>query len=123
MHHQVGHIAVSGALILATAVACGSTATEHEADLSTATQGIRDVAALIEAGDGEQARLAFLEVHEPMHATADRVSSVDPEVSEVVNDITEVLKLRFTEDADPETLTELSYTALRILDQARYALE
>lgn len=104
------------------AVACSSGSNE-EPELSASSDGMRQIDSLLDSGDRGQATAVFSQVHQPMHATANRLAPVDSEGAEVVNDITEALDLTFRNpNAELTTLNELTHKAIQFLDEARYQL-
>ena len=84
---------------------------------------MKEVANLVEGGQRETANSVFSGVHPSLHNIATRVGAVDPNGAEVINDITEVIKINLPgTDLDDETLIALSRRAIEYLEAARYYL-
>ncbi len=121
----VAALCVTG-LLLATALAAANCASHREesAALAEARNGTNQIIRLIADNEIGLARERFLEIHEPLHLTATELESVAPEVAEVVNDITEVLKESFrSKPVNRQELRDLAEETLARLDEAHFALE
>ncbi len=125
MRTAVGALCVTG-LLLATALATVNWASHEEESgaLAEARNGTKQIVRLIAENEIDLARERFLETHEPLHLTATELESVAPEVAEVVNDITEVLKESFrSKPVNRQELKDLAEETLARLDEAHFALD
>ncbi len=105
-------------------LASGCESHDDPRSLIEAQAGIREVIALIEAGELTEARQRLGEADASLHETATLVEAVNPETAEVINDITEYLKRRLeSEDADSESLLDTAGRALAWLETTHFDLE
>jgi hypothetical protein len=112
-------------LLLATGLVAASCARHEERRVvAEAKEGTSEIVKLIANEEIGLARERFLQTHEPLHLTASEVESVDPDIAEVVNDITEVLEGSFqSEPLNRRELMDLAERTLARLDEAHYALD
>lgn len=112
-------------LLLAAGLVAASCATHDESRaLTEARDGTSEIMELIADDEIDLARQRFSEIHEPLHSTASELQTVDSNLVEVVNDITETIKVTFdTEPENHDKLTHLIARALQWLDEAHLVLD
>ncbi len=119
-------LAGAGLALVAIAAVYGISNDDHRtpASVSEAKDAMSDVVASLDSDDLESARRSFQQAHEPLHATAGEVEPVDPETTEVLNDITEYFKSELgAPDVDRLALLDSADRTLAWLETAHVELE
>ena len=112
-----------GAFLAVTVTAVLVTACTGTGGLETSEgetlERVREIEALVQAGDVDEARLRFDEPHRLLHTTASRLASDEPELSQELDGITEDLqRVLLRSEVDPTAVSEVVGRLLELLAQA-----
>ena len=81
---------------------------------------IHEIDALVQAGDVDEARQQFDELHRLLHTTASELVSDDPGLSQRLDNATEDLQRELlSDDVDPASLSDAVNRVLELLAQAQ----
>ena len=115
---------LSGLLLAAGLVAASCATHDERRALAEARDGTSEIMELIADDEIDLARQRFSEIHEPLHLTVSELQTVDSGLAEVINDITEAIKITFdSEPEDHDALMHLTARTLQWLDEAHFALD
>ncbi len=112
-------------LLLATGLVAASCATHEESRaLTEARDGMNQIMELIADDEIDLAARRFSEIHEPLHLTASELQTLDSDLAEAVNGITEAIEVTFdSEPEDHDALMHLTARTLQWLDEAHFVLD